>query len=276
MIPELWRIALETWGADGFHEAQRRFHQGFDVPTDPGSGREFESLFLTWFALRFAPKPKRGHRSLSAAQQWLDDPSHATDPDRRFVGELVTRPVSFHHIVAVAPGQSIDLSHGGLDSFTVSWTKPGNKVNPSWDNTILGTVSAMDGALTATVNSRRRATRLRREIEKRLGGRVMFVRSVEESLEAMLADARSREPRDPDPEPPELAAVTAAMIDRHWTEWLDTPVPALENQTPRQAAKTPNGRERLAALLDEFEWHADAPQAPPVARLRAELGLEAR
>lgn len=44
---------------------------------------------------------------------------------------------------------------------------------------------------------------------------------------------------------------------------------ALKGQTPREAATSSAGRERLEALLAEFELKGGA----PVARLRAELGL---
>ncbi len=38
---------------------------------------------------------------------------------------------------------------------------------------------------------------------------------------------------------------------KHWEEWLDISVPALRGETPRQAAKTEEGRELLKALLQE-------------------------
>ena len=43
------------------------------------------------------------------------------------------------------------------------------------------------------------------------------------------------------------------MSRKHWEGWLDTRVPALGNKTPRQAARTAGGRERLEALLAEFD-----------------------
>lgn len=53
-------------------------------------------------------------------------------------------------------------------------------------------------------------------------------------------------------------------------------VPALGNKTARQAARTASGRERLEALLGEFDRHAaDGPSsdAAHIAALRAALGL---
>ena len=64
--------------------------------------------------------------------------------------------------------------------------------------------------------------------------------------------------------------------DQHWEAWLNEKVPALGNQTPRQAARTPLGRERLEALLAEYAWRDAA--VPNVLRtdvdaLRRKLGL---
>lgn len=54
------------------------------------------------------------------------------------------------------------------------------------------------------------------------------------------------------PRPAELQAIEAELARKHWDAWLDTKVPALGNRTPRQAAKTSSGRERLEALLADY------------------------
>jgi uncharacterized protein (DUF2384 family) len=95
---------------------------------------------------------------------------------------------------------------------------------------------------------------------------------------------RRNQPRDPlaDAEEerlqqlPEVQEYMQQMGERHWEAWLDTRLPALGNRTPRQAAKTPDGRERLEALLAEFTWRTErTPNAmsPDVPALRARLGL---
>lgn len=72
-------------------------------------------------------------------------------------------------------------------------TKAGNRLHRSWDNTILGKIDVEGPALIAAVNSKPRATRLRKQIEKRLAGRVLLLRTVTESVDAMLAQARSNQ-----------------------------------------------------------------------------------
>jgi hypothetical protein len=67
------------------------------------------------------------------------------------------------------------------------------------------------------------------------------------------------------------------MAERHWAAWFDHPVPALGGVTPREAARTPLGRERLEALFGEFaarNRHAPPEQRVDLAQLRRELGLE--
>ena len=73
-----------------------------------------------------------------------------------------------------------------------------------------------------------------------------------------------------------LLALQEEMTRRYWESWLDTRVPALGNKTPREAARSAGGRERLEALLSGFEQHdADRPSsvAAPVTEMRLALGL---
>jgi hypothetical protein len=163
-------------------------------------------------------------------------------------------------------------AQGALRAFSIGWSKRGNAKHASWDNTILGHLKVDGQTLTADVNSRKRATRLRRQIEKRLAGRARLDKTEIQSIESLLAQAREKagagELPEPEP-PPEAAAAVAAMMEAHWERWPDEPVPALKGQTPREAARSSAGRERLEALLAEFELKGGA----PVARLRAALGL---
>jgi hypothetical protein len=74
----------------------------------------------------------------------------------------------------------------------------------------------------------------------------------------------------------ELSEVEAELARQHWVRWLDTRVPALGNRTPRQAARTAIGRERLEALLADFAQRstADSHIAPDLQALRRALALE--
>lgn len=171
---------------------------------------------------------------------------------------------------------------GTVTSASLSWVKAGNRQHKQWNNTVLGTIRIEVGRVVADVNSARRADRLKREINKRLGRTAALINTaVVDPSEAIEERARQRaageryEELAPEPSA-ELQAVQEELIREQWEGWLDTRVPALGNKTPRQAARTPRGRERLEALLAEFDRHAaDGPSsvAAHLTAVRAALGL---
>lgn len=172
---------------------------------------------------------------------------------------------------------------GELQAVTLSWSKTGNRMHHDWDNTTLGTIEIDGNRMVVHVNSKRRATHIEREIAKRLGADAGLERKAADPVEKLLAE-RNEHPRDPlaDAEQeqlqqvPEVQEYMRQMGEQHWEAWLDTRLPALNNRTPRQAARTPDGRERLEALFAEFTWSTKrAPNAMSlnVPALRARLGL---
>ncbi|MGH9482770.1 MAG: SEC-C metal-binding domain-containing protein [Terriglobales bacterium] len=142
---------------------------------------------------------------------------------------------------------------GRLRTIEFPWMKLGNRMHKSWDNTTLGTITIRGNAMTAEVNSARRATRLRQQIERRLGEGAVFHGENVITSEAMLAQAKRRRTRPEPPRDPELVAEEQTLMARQMAEWLDTELPALEGQTPRAAVQTPEGREMVAALLAGLE-----------------------
>jgi hypothetical protein len=156
-------------------------------------------------------------------------------------------------------------------------------MHQEWDNTTLGTLEIDGDRLQVHVNSNARAKRIEREIAKRLGDDAILESRTADPIEKLLAE-RKDAPRDPiaDREhealqqQPEVQAFLREQAERHWESWLDTRLPALGNRTPRQAAASPAGRERLEAILAEFAWtneRGQNPMTPDVAALRAKLGL---
>ena len=176
---------------------------------------------------------------------------------------------------------------GQLRAVRFTWLERGNRLHESWENTVLGTLAIDGRRLTIEVNSARRAERVRAQVEERLGEDVVFRKAVTESLEEQLARppspeeeqrrARVREESERLESLPEVQEAMRAFMARHWEAWLETKLPALRFETPRQAAKTPAGRERLEALFTEFAWHArhaTQPElVPDLAALRARLGM---
>jgi hypothetical protein len=73
-------------------------------------------------------------------------------------------------------------------------------------------------------------------------------------------------------------ASLAEQSRQRWEFWFDDPIPLLNNQTPREAAKTERGRDLLESLLLEYERRDEnAPEnifSTDIAALRRELGLK--
>jgi hypothetical protein len=176
---------------------------------------------------------------------------------------------------------------GSLARVTLSWQKKGNRLNPEWDNTTLGSIEIKGSSIVIEVNSENRATKIRREVRDRLGDWCAFMKVERKPVEALLrgqsgyGGIRNQQlPREGEAMSPEGRAAVAEMIKAHWEAWLDSPIPALQNRTPRQAARTPEGRERLEALLITFEYRNESvvqPELrPQVDDLRRKLGLPVR
>ncbi len=172
---------------------------------------------------------------------------------------------------------------GELISIEFPWLKAGNNQQVSWENTVFGHMVIDGSLLTIEVNSQERADMTKLEIAARLGAQASFRHAVIESSEKMLEDmaaepAAALTTQNPEEEliGPEMEEMLKEMGKKHWRAWLDMSIPALNDQTPREAVKTATGRERLEALLWEFEGKNDAQQsfAPDVNALRQELGLD--
>ena len=171
---------------------------------------------------------------------------------------------------------------GAIEGAVLTWLKAGNRKHKDWDNTTLGTLRLDGSRLVIEVNSARRRERIAKEISKRFGSTAALVETTTADIAKELQDRRARRSETADPimstEPertPEILALEAELMQRHWDAWIDTRVPALGNRTPRQVARTPKGRERLEALLSDFARSAEQRSVfqPDLADLRRRLGL---
>lgn len=75
----------------------------------------------------------------------------------------------------------------------------------------------------------------------------------------------------------EIEQQIEAMMVRYEDDWVDTPLPALDGVSPREAVADPTRRDQVLRLLDELQATADTWTAPgrgmDPQRLRALLGL---
>jgi hypothetical protein len=176
---------------------------------------------------------------------------------------------------------------GRLRGASFPWSRPGSKAHGGVPNTTLADFTVNGTILTAQVNSVERAKAVRAEIVKRLGTNASFVRDDAEPLDApptksrsKREDARARVARQRDEELqalPEIQAMLAKYNADHYATWPDIPLPALKGKTPRAAMKTADGRERVEALILDFERSQDDGRASTphydFNLLRAALGL---
>jgi hypothetical protein len=179
--------------------------------------------------------------------------------------------------------EASDAETGNGRQASISWSKRQRRGAAS-QTILLATLNLTERELVVEVNSRKRATRVQKEIVKRLGKQATLTATevmTEEEMEAHLArgggpvsgSERDRLMR----ESPEAQAMVREYFAQHWKTWPDVPLPALQGKTPRQAAGDPIGRELLESLLLQFEARNDANgdefQRVDTDGLRRELGL---
>lgn len=151
-------------------------------------------------------------------------------------------------------------SAGRITHIELSWDRLGHKAILGMPNTALGRIVIDGRRLNAEVNSAQRAKTLRHEIDSRLGHRAQFKADEIQDLKSMLSEPEGRRSgkRRSDEhrklmQHPEVRERVSEVIGRHWEGWIDQEIPALGEKTPREAVKSPDGREAVEALLKDAE-----------------------
>lgn len=136
-------------------------------------------------------------------------------------------------------------------------------------STILGTIELTSEAIELHVNSEARAELGREMLEPLLGDLVGAPLVERQTVEQALADHRdagmSRDEAS-DISLEEATDIVRAAMDSHYRAQLDLPIPALGNISPRHAARSKKGRDKLVAWLkllenQSAEHDADDPMA---------------
>lgn len=129
---------------------------------------------------------------------------------------------------------------------------------------VLGDVEITDRAVTLSVNSRERAARGQAMLESALAGLVRAPLIERQTVEQMMSASPRRKAKvlDAPPLPPdELKRVVHQGLTDHYRRTLDEPIPVLGNRSPRQAAKTAKGRDKVVAWLKLLENHSGRQEA---------------
>lgn len=152
-----------------------------------------------------------------------------------------------------------------LSSIQIPWLK--NKST----NLIMGNIKIEGDSLSVFVNSEKRSKQIQKEIEKRLPSARLEVLSIE------TLERACKTPTKPHPKPTlEQQQRLQAYYRDYYSKWLNTPLPILNDKTPRQAVTIPEEKEKLELLLLDFEFnneHQESYEQIDVSDLRAKLNL---
>ena len=167
------------------------------------------------------------HRENEAFWNWLDEPAPA-------------RPSEFNNNAKNVLGWNVTMEDG---------------------RTVLGTIEIKERSLVVNVNSAARAEHAISMLRSALGGLVASPLTQIQTVEQMMAQQRNH-PRSTSEVPPEIQTkLVHAMLDKQYRALLEQPVPMLGNLTPRAAARTNSGREKLAVWLKHLENRSRQPEA---------------
>ena len=124
-------------------------------------------------------------------------------------------------------------------------------------------------------------------VEERLGVEALLRADRIQSVEKMLTERKRAGPgtsvgeaeseSDALLQHPEVQARMQQMMAEHFERWVTEKIPALNGQTPLEAVRDPDGREKVIALVIEAERGARRMKPPvdPITlrRVRERLGL---
>ena len=145
---------------------------------------------------------------------------------------------------------------------------------------VLGNIELGEKALTLSANSEARAARGRALLESALAGLVRAPLVERQTVEQMMNSRGKGMGQDSlDLSSDEQRRLVHRALTDHYRRTLDDPIPALGNVSPRKAARTARGRERVIAWLKKLENHSarrgsdDPMSSYDFAWMWAELGL---
>jgi hypothetical protein len=145
------------------------------------------------------------------------------------------------------------------------------------DSTLYGRIVVSAERCLVETNSELRADVLRSRLEGICGALVQHRLREHRDPLSMAADAELSDEREDASPPAELVELAREQHARMMQEWLDLGIPALKGKTPREAARTKRGREKVDLLLRDMElMQASSAHglAPDFGSLRAQLGIE--
>lgn len=137
-----------------------------------------------------------------------------------------------------------------------------------------GRITVTQSTLTIESNARERLERIHKRIASKLPG-VLELRSKEVVSPEQALQTRPA-PTVVEPASDEQLEVITMVLRRHYSTFLDLPIPALDDKSPREAARDPRLRSKLDLLLSDHELGVTTRHGPGIidfAAMRRELDL---
>ena len=224
-----------------------------------GAGMGLEAVeFLRRCGMEFTPEGlRRNAHMFGWLWGWMDEWQATRKPTRlcntdgeEFLWHTASFSVANPDEIRKVLMQREDIEYDeGADELV--WSKAAGPDSRVMGDTItLGRMEFVGDELVVTVNSAKRFALARQWLEKVPG--VVF-RNVTTRCWNEAEKDRPMDERIAKPEPvemtPELNAAVQEMMDRHYTAWIDMPLPALGGKTPRQACRTQDGRQQVIMLI---------------------------
>jgi hypothetical protein len=257
-LPYLFRAADKDDLLQGLRKAHRTFAREFPDQDICGFFRKMAPVFHKLWLERVAlpPRPKLvtgdGEPFIFA----------------RVIFDLVDREAA---IRSLADRDDI-VDHG---NGSCVWLEPAGNFQRS-----AGTITIEEKRVVFETTSKKRAEKARDELPNLFGGVARFRAISYEDVEQALNRApQTTQHKEPDIPLEEQRKVLGEFYEQHYRKWLDEPVPALGNRTPRDAARLKTVRPKLITLLKDFESHTERQRrageiAYDFSWMWAELGLK--
>ena len=172
----------------------------------------------------------------------------------------------------------VDPPKAGESDPAYVFLRSGNALHKSWEKTVVGRGRLLDTFLQLETNSTSRADTLRARVEVACSGLISHrVRAHADPASEKAASSPSGRGIADEPLTPEAERLILDFKRRHYADWPDHPLPALDGKTPREAVQTAGGRGAVDILLKEMEnreQRVEDGASFDFSQLRSELGLE--
>ncbi len=121
-------------------------------------------------------------------------------------------------------------------------------------NRLRGNISIDDGILILECKSKNQLEKCKEELEKKLGDSITHTEDFIEYPHELMMTERSAKKNVESEVPLEIQQeIYEKFMRKSYEDWLHENIPALDNKTPLEMVKTPEGRGRVETIIKEIE-----------------------